>query len=42
MSWAETVIEDLYAILSKNPAFDSLKDEKEDVYSLKDGEPFNG
>ena len=27
--------------LSNNPAFDFLKDPKEDIYSLKDGEPFN-
>jgi hypothetical protein len=27
--------------ISKNPAFDFLKDSLEDVYSLKDGEPFN-
>lgn len=27
--------------ISKNPAFDFLKDSAEDVYSLKDGEPFN-
>ena len=27
--------------ISNNPAFDFLKDSAEDVYSLKDGEPFN-
>ncbi len=27
--------------ISNNPAFDFLKDSVEDVYSLKDGEPFN-
>jgi len=25
-----------------NPAFDFLKDEAEDIYSVNDGEPFNG
>ena len=27
--------------ISNNPAFDFLKDSSEDIYSLKDGEPFN-
>lgn len=27
--------------ISKNPAFDFLNDSAEDIYSLKDGEPFN-
>ena len=27
--------------LSNNPAFDFLNDPEEDIYSLKDGEPFN-
>jgi hypothetical protein len=27
--------------ISKNPAFDFLNDSVEDIYSLKDGEPFN-
>jgi hypothetical protein len=27
--------------ISSNPAFDYLKDPIEDIYSLKDGEPFN-
>ena len=27
--------------ISKNPAFDFLNDPVEDIYSLKDGEPFN-
>ena len=27
--------------VSKNPAFDFLNDSEEDIYSLKDGEPFN-
>jgi len=27
--------------ISNNPAFDFLKDSAEDIYSLKDGEPFN-
>jgi hypothetical protein len=27
--------------ISKNPAFDFLHDSVEDIYSLKDGEPFN-
>ena len=27
--------------ISNNPAFDFLKDSTEDIYSLKDGEPFN-
>ena len=27
--------------ISKNPAFDFLNDSEEDIYSLKDGEPFN-
>ena len=27
--------------ISKNPAFDFLNDPAEDVYSIKDGEPFN-
>jgi hypothetical protein len=27
--------------ISKNPAFDFLNDPAEDIYSLKDGEPFN-
>ena len=26
---------------AKNPAFDFLSDESEDIYSLTDGEPFN-
>jgi hypothetical protein len=28
--------------VSTNPAFDFLKDINEDIYSLTDGEPFNG
>lgn len=28
--------------LANNPAFDFLKDEKEDIYSLTDGKSFNG
>lgn len=28
--------------ISTNPAFDFLSDPSEDIYSLKDGEPFNG
>lgn len=27
--------------ISKNPAFDFLKDSQEDIYSLNNGEPFN-
>ena len=27
--------------ISKNPAFDFLNDPQEEIYSLKDGEPFN-
>lgn len=27
--------------ISSNPAFDYLKDPEEDIYSLKDGVPFN-
>ena len=27
--------------ISKNPAFDFLKDKSEDIYSIKDGEPFH-
>jgi len=27
--------------ISKNPAFDFLKDKSENIYSLNDGEPFN-
>jgi len=27
--------------ISNNPAFDFLKDTREDIYTLKDGEPFN-
>ena len=27
--------------ISKNPTFDFLNDSIEDIYSLKDGEPFN-
>ena len=27
--------------ISKNPAFNFLNDSVEDIYSLKDGEPFN-
>ncbi|MBM3435108.1 MAG: hypothetical protein FJY07_02695 [Bacteroidetes bacterium] len=27
--------------ISKNPSFDFLSDPVEDIYSLKDGEPFN-
>jgi hypothetical protein len=27
--------------ISKNQAFDFLNDSPEDIYSLKDGEPFN-
>jgi len=27
--------------ISNNPAFDFLKDSAEDIYSLKDGDPFN-
>lgn len=28
--------------ISTNPAFDFLSDSSEDIYTLKDGEPFNG
>jgi len=28
--------------ISTNPAFDFLNDSLEDIYSLKDGEPFHG
>ncbi len=28
--------------ISKNPAFDFLNEPEEDVYSPKDGKPFNG
>lgn len=28
--------------ISSNPAFEFLNDSAEDIYSLKDGEPFNG
>jgi hypothetical protein len=28
--------------ISSNPAFDFLKNSEEDIYSLNDGEPFNG
>lgn len=28
--------------ISKNPAFSFLEDPAEDIYSIKDGEPFNG
>ena len=28
--------------LSKNPSFDFLSEPEEDIYSPKDGEPFNG
>jgi hypothetical protein len=28
--------------ISRNPAFNFLKDSAEDIYSLNDGEPFNG
>lgn len=28
--------------ISTNPAFEFLSDSSEDIYSLKDGEPFNG
>jgi hypothetical protein len=28
--------------ISTNPSFDFLSDSSEDIYSLKDGEPFNG
>lgn len=28
--------------ISKNPAFDFLKDPAEDIYSSKDGKPLNG
>lgn len=27
--------------ISKNPAFEFLEDESEDIYSLNDGEPFS-
>lgn len=27
--------------ISKNPVFDFLKDEGEDIYSLKDGKPYS-
>jgi hypothetical protein len=27
--------------ISTNPAFNFLKDKSEDIYSIKDGEPFN-
>lgn len=30
------------AAVSNNPAFDFLKDPSENIYSLQDGEPFNG
>ena len=39
---SETDEEDIWmSSISRNPAFDFLKDSSEDVYSLKDGEPFN-
>ena len=28
-------------LISKNPAFDFLSEPEEDIYSLKDGDPFN-
>ncbi len=28
--------------VSNNPDFDFLKDKEEDIYSVEDGEPFNG
>ena len=28
--------------ITRNPAFDFLEDPAEDIYSSKDGEPFNG
>lgn len=28
--------------ISKNPSFDFLNEPVEDIYTLKDGEPFNG
>jgi hypothetical protein len=28
--------------IATNPAFDFLKDKSEDIYSINDGEPFNG
>lgn len=28
--------------ISTNPVFDFLKDDNEDIYTLSDGEPFNG
>jgi hypothetical protein len=28
--------------ISTNPAFDFLSDSSEDIYSIKDGEPFHG
>ena len=38
----ETDEEELWIkAISQNPAFDFLKDESEDIYSLADGEPFN-
>ncbi|WP_372947103.1 hypothetical protein [Mariniphaga sp.] len=38
----ETEEEELWLkAISQNPAFDFLKDESEDIYSLNDGEPFN-
>ncbi|MBW6533639.1 MAG: hypothetical protein K0B11_01390 [Mariniphaga sp.] len=38
----ETEEEELWLkAISQNPAFDFLKDESEDIYSLTDGEPFN-
>ncbi len=30
----------LHAV-SKNPAFDFLKDPREDIYTIEDGQPFN-
>lgn len=28
--------------ISQNPSFDFLKDEEENIYSISDGQPFNG
>ncbi|MCK5522237.1 MAG: hypothetical protein KAI83_03795 [Thiomargarita sp.] len=40
-SFSETVSEaEWLKVASQNPAFDFLKDAKEDIYSLTDGKPF--
>jgi hypothetical protein len=34
--------QDWLRIVSSSPAFEFLKDQKEDIYTLSDGKPFNG